>query len=430
MNIWIELLTNLYDAILGVLFVTLFCKNSSKKTYITVFAIVFSFAISTMFTFVDAFSVIHSLLITLVLYVLSILIKPKEKIRLILAPIIFEISLLLVNTLFLTVFSHFFGLSVNELISNGSIARYLTILFSKILLTFILFVILKFTTLTSHFNVVNLMLYLFSPLFTSYILYLFIRISLSYDLEQFVPFVTIGIIGLAAINVFIIFLFESSNRNAEAKLKLDLLERETNHERELYEKLLAVNEDFHKIKHDIKNHLLYVRDIIDHNRIEEAEKYVQNLAMDLQNTERYMVTGNQTLDYILASKISDHEEITFICTGCLDSLEGFNKLDIAVIFGNLLDNAIEAVEKVQEKTIEIHLSSFNDYRNIIISNPINESVLDKNPKLFTTKKDKVMHGWGLKSVISIVDKYNGLFEYYEKNNKFTVHVALPLLTDN
>lgn len=147
------------------------------------------------------------------------------------------------------------------------------------------------------------------------------------------------------------------------------------------------------------------------------------IAKDLQDTEKYMVTGNRTLDYILSSKITENREITFICTGnCLDALDHIDELDIAVLFGNMLDNAIDAVKSIADKTVEIRFSRFNDFFNIHISNPIEESVLKSNPNLLTSKKGEG-HGWGLKSVQSIVEKYSGLFDCYEQNNKFTVHIS-------
>lgn len=276
---------------------------------------------------------------------------------------------------------------------------------------------------TDRFSPFNLILYLISPIFSVYVMYVFMKIGLSVDLSQYTGIIVTAVILLALSNIFTIILFEISNKNAEGQRGYMLLQNQIQSERENYQEMIKASENFHKLKHDIKNHLLYIHKIIDNNETDKASKYINSIAKDLQDTEKYMVTGNRTLDYILSSKITENREITFICTGnCLDALDHIDELDIAVLFGNMLDNAIDAVKSIADKTVEIRFSRFNDFFNIHISNPIEESVLKSNPNLLTSKKGEG-HGWGLKSVQSIVEKYSGLFDCYEQNNKFTVHIS-------
>lgn len=139
-----------------------------------------------------------------------------------------------------------------------------------------------------------------------------------------------------------------------------------------------------------------------------------------------MVTGNRTIDYILASKLSENKDVTLVCSGVFPENEIIDELDLAILFGNLLDNAIEAAKKEDDKLIEIRFSVYNDYCNILISNPISESVLKSNPSLITTKEKNASHGFGLKSIRSIVDKYSGIFDTYEENSRFNVHISIPV----
>ena len=93
-----------------------------------------------------------------------------------------------------------------------------------------------------------------------------------------------------------------------------------------------------------------------------------------------------------------------------------------------MDNAIEAVTKLdrEEKLIEVTLSVVNGYQNIIVKNDVADSVISENEKLFTTKDNKRSHGFGLKSVRNLTEKYNGICEFYEEDGKFCVQIALPL----
>ena len=427
MNLLVEILMNLFDAVAGIGFVTQFCKITGKKRLYAIPATIAIFAVSNVFLFVNIFSVVHSLIITALLYAYCLLCKTKEKVRVIFAPLIFEIVLIIVNSIFLSLFAYLFDLNLATIMASDTLARYLFLVFSKAFIVSILLIILKFSTFTSKFNAVNLLLYLGSPVFTVYTLYVFISISLEYDLNKYVVQVLISFIGLALINLFTIILFEISNRNAESKQKYEFLQHQMHFERESYQGMITASENLHKIRHDIKNHLLYIRNIIDKNEIEKAEEYIEKITNDMQDTDKYMVTGNRTLDYILSSKITENKEINFICAGnCVEILDHMEELDVAMLFGNLIDNAIEAVEGENEKFIEIRISTFHNFCNIHISNPFSKSILKDNPQLMTTKKDADLHGWGLKSVRSVVEKYCGLFDYYEKNGKFTVHISIPI----
>jgi sensor histidine kinase regulating citrate/malate metabolism len=100
------------------------------------------------------------------------------------------------------------------------------------------------------------------------------------------------------------------------------------------------------------------------------------------------------------------------------------ELDIAIMLSNLLENAVRAeldVEK-DKRYIKIEIFKQNEKNHIVISNYIAESVLQKNPELRTTKKDKGEHGLGFLSTNNIVKKYNGYVNADEENSMFIVHV--------
>lgn len=427
MNIFLELFINLFDAVIAVLFVTVFCKISFSKLYYSIPACMLIFFISTVFLFFDGISAIHSILITLILYLYCLLCKEGDRIRVIFAPLLFELSLIVINSFFLALFSMVFDTDIATLISSGGTARTLLLVASKILLVAILLVIIKLCVFTKTISPLSLFLYLVSPLFTVYILYVFMDIGQAYDLEHHMVKVIASVVCLAVLNVFTIILFELSSRNTENKRKYDLLQRQIQLERENYGKMMRASERLQKIRHDIKNHLVYIKKITDNDERDKLDSYIENISKELQESEKYMVTGNRILDYILSSKIAEHSEITFICAGDkFEMLSRFDDLDLAILFGNLIDNAIEALNNVSDKSIEIRVYDFNSFINVNVSNSVYVPVLKKNPQLLSTKCDDGDHGWGLKSVKSIVDNYNGLFDCYEKNNKFTVHISIPL----
>ena len=102
--------------------------------------------------------------------------------------------------------------------------------------------------------------------------------------------------------------------------------------------------------------------------------------------------------------------------------------DISIILSNLLDNAIEASEKLTDEKPEITLiiSEVTGYYSIIVKNRISSSVITENKKLATTKSDKHNHGYGLKSVKVLAEAHNGMVDIYEKDGFFIVNALLNM----
>ncbi|CAK7081171.1 GHKL domain-containing protein [Tissierella sp.] len=90
-------------------------------------------------------------------------------------------------------------------------------------------------------------------------------------------------------------------------------------------------------------------------------------------------------------------------------------------------NAIEACEKISsenEKKIQLKIIQIEEYLSIEISNSIIDKVKLEKGRSFTTKKDKLFHGFGLESIKEIVEKYNGHINYEQEENTFIVNILL------
>ena len=99
-------------------------------------------------------------------------------------------------------------------------------------------------------------------------------------------------------------------------------------------------------------------------------------------------------------------------------------IDITTIFGNLLDNAITAVTSVSNKTIHFLYRETKGRIIISISNSYDGTVIMKNQKIISRKKDTRIHGYGLKNIEKTVDKYNGTVKILHDDNMFTVKLLL------
>ena len=135
---------------------------------------------------------------------------------------------------------------------------------------------------------------------------------------------------------------------------------------------------------------------------------------------------NRTIDYIVNAKLSNIESRQIKISGNISDIIGIEDIDLSIVLGNILDNAIEATEGICNAVIDLYFFDKNNYHNIICKNTINQSVLSDNPDLKTKKDEKLYHGFGIQSVKEIVSYYKGMIDFYEENNMFCVHIMFPI----
>ena len=138
-------------------------------------------------------------------------------------------------------------------------------------------------------------------------------------------------------------------------------------------------------------------------------------------------SNNSVLDYLINSKLSGLKETQIIISGTVSNFDDIEDTDLASVIGNILDNAVEAQEKITgTKRIELLFRMKNDNRVIICKNTIEKSVLKNNKELRSTKKNTDDHGLGHQIVETILKKYDGWVDYFETEDMFGVQIMLPM----
>ncbi len=181
-----------------------------------------------------------------------------------------------------------------------------------------------------------------------------------------------------------------------------------------------------QLKHDLRNHLQVIQELCAVRDYKAAEKYVESLYNKSGMTTVMNMTGNQVADIVLSAKKHEASErgIEFLCEGEFNSLAEIEPVDVCTIFSNVLDNALEAAEKVTNGKISIQGIKHKNYYILIVTNSIAGPVKIKNNQIVTIKKDKENHGIGLVGVRRTVEKYHGECLLSCENHEFITKVIL------
>lgn len=182
-------------------------------------------------------------------------------------------------------------------------------------------------------------------------------------------------------------------------------------------------------RHDYHNHMQTIKAHIDAKQIEEALAYVDKMDGELDKIDFEYKTGNIGVDAILNSKLSlaKKHNIEIKCDAILNEGLSISPLDLCVLIGNLVDNAIEACDKLNEgqrKFLRIYICTKKKQLYISVSNATNE-IIRKLDKEFISKK-RGNHGHGLKRIDLTVEKYKGYINRQNEPGVFATEIMLPL----
>ncbi|WP_283410318.1 GHKL domain-containing protein [Anoxynatronum buryatiense] len=182
-------------------------------------------------------------------------------------------------------------------------------------------------------------------------------------------------------------------------------------------------------KHDLKQHLGTMQVMVQNEEHDMVSDYLNELNEQMNQVDGYVSTGNAGLDSVINLKINEAKnkgiEINYRIQVPEDL--SFKPLDISVIMGNLLDNAIEATQLVQqERQIILIIEWSKKCLFIQVENPYDEPIKYSDEGRLISHKNVAGHGIGLQNVRQTLEKYNGTLEVNHRNQKFSVAAILYL----
>lgn len=222
-------------------------------------------------------------------------------------------------------------------------------------------------------------------------------------------------------NIIAFEIIRNQNNLAKAKYELELLKGNVNEQMKHYNDLKSSHEEIRQLRHNMRSICIGAIAELKAGKTENALEQLQNSISIIEKSSKVIDTGHLSIDSIIENKLnccSDFNISTNLTYQYKDPIT-INEIEIAVILGNILDNAIEACQKITDTNKEIWGSISVDKRNIIIN--IKNTAIDSN-NLKTSKINKKDHGYGLKSISHIAKKYNGYATFSFSDSIFTSYV--------
>lgn len=179
------------------------------------------------------------------------------------------------------------------------------------------------------------------------------------------------------------------------------------------------------LRHDLKRYLVTYRQLLQEGKYEVIEADIDKILGKRLNTNHCVYTENTILNAVICEKMEQCSIKNIKIEVQVNADKDMDSIEYGVVLLNLLDNAIEAEEQEKEENryICLNIGVEQNMIHLVVGNYISESVLQNNALLETSKKNKQLHGIGLRGVKEFVKNKKGEIEIFEENHMFVVHIC-------
>lgn len=230
------------------------------------------------------------------------------------------------------------------------------------------------------------------------------------------------------LTMLIMIILDQSRNTLEKRFQFsyDIFQRNLINEQ--YQEIKNVYLQMRGWRHDYHNHIQTMKAYLAMNELNNLDDYFSQLQTDLDSVDTIVKSGNLMMDAILNSKVTmmNQNMIRVNCKAILPEILSINDIDLCVIVGNLLDNAIEACREIPEEKrfIRIYAEIAKSQFYLSIQNSATEEI-DFNQRNYISSK-RGEHGFGIKRVSLLVDKYDGYLNLQNEPGIFASEITIPI----
>lgn len=234
-------------------------------------------------------------------------------------------------------------------------------------------------------------------------------------------------IGLVLINFFTFYLYNMLSKAIVSQYENEMLRQKTRGYANQLDLMLEGEERVKALRHDMKHHMNELRILAAKEGNRAIEEYIGSMEEFITNPNEFVASGNLEIDSVMNYMIARaKQELRTVNVNVRLPEAVSHSFDINVILGNLLENGIEAARQTEEKRLEVSIGLQQGFLRIQVENSYNGKTFFHRG-LFTTKREKELHGIGLENVRKIVEKYDGTMEICPDGSVFRVTLILYMM---
>lgn len=233
--------------------------------------------------------------------------------------------------------------------------------------------------------------------------------------------------GMVIMNAIMFLLLQYVSVREKKMYQLQLLQERKKEKMQAFYETSAANEFQKRILHDYGNQLNCIQGLLKEKQYNKAQEYTEKLTDTICEGMDVVNVNNPVINIILNQKYHMAEDKGIAMIFQLNDLSKvwLEEQDLVILISNLLDNAIEACDKSGDKIIRLKIVLEKKEMVVSVKNTVNEPVQIGDDFIYTTKKDKRKHGFGIKNIQMVLDKYDGMGMMRYEDGWFYYTAVIP-----
>lgn len=272
------------------------------------------------------------------------------------------------------------------------------------------------------FGVVPLLYYLFDYITTIYTDLLYTG---AHEVVQFAPSLI-----CALYFIFVILYYNETQKQIEAQRELDIFASQLHQAKLELDNMWQLHNNTMIYRHDMRHHLSLIRGFANDGDIQKIKEYLTNTEADIDALTPIHYCENETVNLILSTfnTQAKKEGVDLKIDVKLPNELEINDTELCALLSNMLENAITAAAQVNDiklRKVYIH-AVINNQKLLISTENAYEGTIEMDGELPKSNKKGDRHGFGIKSIMTIVERYNGLYSFETEGGVFILQILLPL----
>lgn len=422
-----EIVINFYQGFIITYFAYQFLGDYKDRKFCSspgpLYAVLFSILVS-IFNKITFYESVLAVFYVLVIFIYSLR-NLKGNIISKLFASVFPMLITLVSAAFVgNLIAAIFDNSLEMILSQNTLERFIALVSTQIMIAYFMFMFLKIGQArqkdgdeleTKEWLIISIV-FMISIAIGGFLNY----ISLDKITRDGRMLVAAIVLGLILINASVCYLiFDLSHKN-KAVRENEILKIENEYNRQYVEEMKSEYDLIRKMRHDFKDSCFAIKAYLDVGDLNGAKAYLNDYVGEITEKEVYVKTDNEMVNAVINTKLTDAKSYGIIvrCL-CISSFEGISDIDICRLLSNIIDNAVAGCRDCcrTDKQIYIKITVDEYAYYIVVKNTVDECVLKNNPKLLSVKKEDG-HGYGIKIIKDITEKYNGRCDFYDADDMF------------
>lgn len=423
----VEILATVADTLMLMWFIPIFIDVSFKNKLWTLVIPILQLAVQLLFDWLmPGFSLLPMIIMLFLVFAFAVLLSPKTVCWDALAAIAYISLMMLINSLLFSIFSFFID-SFDEVIQgSNSLVRIFYIVIAKLMLFFVYKLVLMLFKKEKSIETSNAIMTLILTFGTVVTLSALMKIATVVGTDMVDMPILLIALAIILVNIILYLFVYQIQKLQKSKYELKLVNERVALDKKQSEDANVIWNNIRKVRHDLKNHFSVMKGCLERGEADACYDYIDSIQRTVESMGTLIRSGNSVIDYMINSKLSNLEGVQILISGCVGNFNDVTDADMVCILGNILDNAVEALQKVSGiKRLEIYFSKMKQNRLMICKNSVDVPVLENNEDLSSTKQDPESHGLGHQIIESTVKKYGGLVGYFEEDGLFGVEISIP-----